>query len=48
MTELCRKLRKMGFMHPIKIQASCCLKLVFFSEDAVIKYYNSIMRGILS
>jgi hypothetical protein len=47
-TKLCRKLRKIGLMHPIKNQASCCLKLVFFSEDAIIKYYNSIMRGVLS
>lgn len=35
-------------MHPIKNQASCCLKLVFFSEDDIIRYYNSTIRGILS
>lgn len=48
MTKLCSKLRKMGFMHPIKNQASCCLKLVFFSEDDIIRYYNYTIRGILS
>ena len=48
MAKLCSKLRKIGFMHPIKNQASYCLKLVFFSEDDIIRYYNYIMRGIFS
>ena len=46
--KLCSKLRKIGFMHPIKNQASCCLKLVSFSEDDIIRYYNYTIRGILS
>jgi hypothetical protein len=48
MVKLCNKLRKIGFMHPIKNQASCCLRLVFFSENDIIQYYNLTIRGILS
>jgi hypothetical protein len=46
--KLCDKLRIGGFMHPIKNQASSCQKLLFLSEDKIIKYYNSVMRGILN
>lgn len=45
--ELCNKLRIAGFMHPIKNQASSCQKLIFISENEIIKYYNSVMQGIL-
>ena len=47
-TELCNKLRLVGFMHPTKNQASSCQKLMFISEGEIVKYYNSIMRGILN
>ena len=46
--KLCNKLRISGFMHPIKNQASSCQKLMFITENEIISYYNSIMRGILS
>lgn len=48
MIKLCDKLRMAGFMHPTKNQASSCQKLIFLSEDEIIKYYNSVMRGILN
>jgi hypothetical protein len=48
MVKLCDKLREVGFMHPLKSQASSCSKLMLFSENDIIKYYNSIMKGILS
>lgn len=42
------KLREVGFMHPIKNQSSSCSKLMLFSKDIIIKYYNSVKKIILS
>lgn len=42
------KLREVGFMHPIKNQSSSCSKLMLFSKDVIIKYYNFVKKIILS
>lgn len=47
-TKLYDKLREVGFMHPIKNQSSSCSKLMLFSKDVVIKYYNFVRKSILS
>lgn len=47
-TKLYAKLREVGFMHPIKNQPSSCSKLMLFSKDVIVKYYNFIMKSILS
>lgn len=46
--KLYSKLREVGFMHPIKNQSSSCSKLMLFSKDVIIKYYNSVRKIILS
>lgn len=46
--KLYNKLREVGFMHPIKNQSRSCSKLMLFSKDAVIKYYNFVKKSILS
>lgn len=48
LVKLYSKLKKIGFMHPIKNQASCCAKLIPFSDNDIIRYYNYTIRGILS
>jgi Type II intron maturase len=46
--QLCEKLRKIGFIHPIKDQACSCERLMFLSDLEIIKHYNSVITGTLN